>query len=245
MIISFFEEFPSLKALKKLKLIKSRTKLFIAAHSVKEFYYWKELALSFKPNIQCIYWPVLSKSKGYWISEYASYTSLKKLFNEIESAMKKDKQLYVMLDIEKPILWPWLFVINFFTKNKAARLIENFIHKNRSRLYVCISHLGLSGNHLQYIPKQRCIIMVYTSFWKLPFNKKMEKFKRICNKHKSSIIALGCIAKGIVGFEPLLSSNELKMELKIAKDFGVKHVIIYRLAGVNSSLANIINKFNK
>ena len=73
MIISFFEEFPSKKNLTKINLITWPTKLYIAAKSLSEFQLIRsELKHSSPKNIKdIVYWPILEKKEGYWISPFS------------------------------------------------------------------------------------------------------------------------------------------------------------------------------
>jgi len=62
MQIEFYEEFPSKENLKKLKLIKFKTRIFIAAKSIKEFKKFEKIAKKIKKDIGVIYWPIISNS---------------------------------------------------------------------------------------------------------------------------------------------------------------------------------------
>ena len=80
MIISFFEEFPDKNSLSKLKLINFNTKLYLAAKSYKEF---KKIKIKNKFVKELIYWPILEKNEGYWISPFSDNKALKRTFNLI------------------------------------------------------------------------------------------------------------------------------------------------------------------
>ena len=97
MQVSFFEEYPNKKNLSKVSLITSPTKLVVAAPSLKKFL---ELKKKLKRKVkEVIYWPVLSKEKGYWFSALADYDAMKKSLDEIKSYGGK---LSVMIDAEIP-----------------------------------------------------------------------------------------------------------------------------------------------
>ena len=67
MQISFFEEFPTKKNLAKIRYVPFPTKLYLAAHSLKEFESIKV------PSIvkEKIYWPILKREEGYWFSPFS------------------------------------------------------------------------------------------------------------------------------------------------------------------------------
>ncbi len=71
MIISFFEEFPTKENLGKLKLVTWQTKLYVAAKSVKDFNRIRS-TIKNKHIKEVIYWPVLEKEEGYWISPFSA-----------------------------------------------------------------------------------------------------------------------------------------------------------------------------
>lgn len=93
MIISFFEEFPITWNISKLKLISGPTKVYLAARSLTEFNCIKK-----KKNAQYIYWPILEKEEGYWISPFAKRKALQRIFAEL-----RNKKIPVMLDLELPL----------------------------------------------------------------------------------------------------------------------------------------------
>lgn len=117
MIISFFEEFPTRKNLEKLNRVGWDTKIYVAARDLREFDKIKK-SIRNKRVKDVIYWPVLEKSEGYWISPFAQRSALKRIFNEL-----KGTKTAVMLDLELPT-----------TKNPKLYLTQflNFLVINRS-----------------------------------------------------------------------------------------------------------------
>ena len=85
-------------------------------------------------------------------------------------------------------------------------------------------------------------IMWYSSMMSKPLNKKIKKnIKNIKNK-KNYSISLGTLAKGILGNEPILSSEKLEKDLKFVRKAGFDKVIIFRLGGINKKYMEVINK---
>ena len=78
MITSFFEEFPTKENLNKVKLIDFPTKLYLTAPSLKEFNQIKK-SIKNKYIKEFIYWPILERKEGYWISPFSKRTALKRV----------------------------------------------------------------------------------------------------------------------------------------------------------------------
>jgi hypothetical protein len=235
MKIHFFEEFPTKANLKKLNLVTWPCKLFLASESLKKFN-----NIKIKSNIEKIYWPILKKEEGYWISPFSKHEALKRIFNELTPKTK------VMLDLELPFRKPsrFLNIIDFF-KNK--KLIKSVIN-NTKEIYSCenaihlhYKALGISFDHKEH-PH---ILMFYSSM----LNARHARFfidhgiiRHLKNK-KHVWIALGTIATGILGNEPILSPKNLEKDLIEMKKLGIKNIVIFRLAGLNKEYLKIIKKY--
>ena len=240
MLISFFEEFPNKENLSKLKLIDFKTKLYLASKSYREF---REIRIKNRFVKEIIYWPILDKKEGYWISPFSKKSALKRVFNEnIKSS--------IMLDLELPRNKLLYFNIFNFFRNK--KLIREFIKDNK--VYTAeyypegylkdsfFSFIGLNFNPNKY--NNKVIKMLYHSMHNFNedfFRKEIEY--GIKNYKYRYLIAFGTIAHGINKNEPLLSLEQLDKDLKIAKELNVNEVIIYRLAGLNKKYLKIIKKY--
>ena len=235
MQVSFFEEFPTEENLKKLKLINWPTKLYIAAPSLKEFLKIKK-SIKNKKVKECIYWPLLSKKEGYWISPFSKSKALWRIFMEL-----KNKRIPVMLDLELPkkkslYLSPWKFGNN-------KHLISNFIAGYKGPVYLAEYYpdgqwkrmmLRLWG--LDYPNRKvKVIKMLYHSMHRFS-NKFLEKefTEGVKTWGNNYSVALGIIATGVTGKEPVLSMEQLKRDLALAKNSGVKESIIFRLGGLQN-----------
>ena len=90
------------------------------------------------------------------------------------------------------------------------------------------------------------IAMLYTSFIKNYPNIEnfLENQIKIGKKAfgEDFIIALGAIAFGINGNEPILTPEELERDLNIVKNNGVSEVVIFRLGGLNKGYIDAIKK---
>lgn len=244
MEISFFEEFPTEENLEKLSLLPKSfgAKLYIVSHSFEEFINFEQ-----KLNIPLVYWPVLKKSEGYWISPFTRRKALKRVLNEIE-----DKDIKLMLDLENPVHTKWLYIAELHNFKRNKKLIKKFIYNNGPK----VTLVELAGNErklkfwgLTYETNSACVAkMVYTSLRK-PLSRKeiIVRLREVCEvgvkRHgKRFKIGLGCIAIGVGGSEPILSPDELFEDLKIAKDTGVSEAIIFRLGGMNEKYLESCNK---
>lgn len=239
MQISFFEEFPTPENLSKAKYLQWPTKLYLAAPDLRAFETIKK-KIKNKNVTQIIYWPTLSQKEGYWISPLADRKALLRIFGELWG-----KTIPLMLDLEVPPLINvklYLQALNHFKVNKL--LIRNFINNYRGPIYLAeyfpegrwkekmLDWWGLHYNNDQ----ARVIKMMYQSMHH--FSEKA--FKKECKlgvqlHGQKFCLALGTIAVGINGREPLLSGLQLKRDLLTAKHAGVSESIIFRLGGLETT----------
>ncbi|MEW5896389.1 MAG: hypothetical protein AB1668_01740 [Nanoarchaeota archaeon] len=141
MLISFFEEFPGKENLHKLKLVAWPTNLYLAAKSLTEFEGIKteikkqdksKRIKDVKKIKEFVYWPVLKKKEGYWLSPFSRRKALLRVFNEL-----KGSKTSVMLDLELPTTQnPFLFITQLpsFFRNKS--LIRQFIADYPGKVYL-------------------------------------------------------------------------------------------------------------
>ena len=244
MIISFFEEFPTQNNLQKLSLITWPSKLYLAAKSLPEFNALKK-SIKNKNILEIIYWPILKKSEGYWISPFTERQALQKIFNELEN-----KNIPVMLDLElptRPNSTLYLTQLANFLHNK--NIIQKFIQNHPSKIYLAEYYpqegwrymlLNALGLHYSQ-PKNSVIKMLYHSLHPFTneFLTKQLQLGKINYPH--FIPAYGTIAPGITNKESILSSKQLLKDLKIAKKNKIEEVIIFRLGGLTMEYAHLIS----
>ncbi len=247
MLISFFEEFPTKGNLEKLKLVSFPCKVYLASPSLEEFNKIKS-SIKNKKVKEVVYWPILKKEEGYWISPFSKRAALLRIFNEL-----KDENVPVMVDAELPTSRnPWLYLQSFnFFRNKS--LIKNFI-KDQKNVFTAeyypqnrvgrflLESLGLAFE----LDNLKVIKMAYHSmhsFNKLALEGKLKE-ERVRLKERL-LLGLGTIAVGINGTEKLLSLEQLQKDLELAKDVGINEVVIFRLGGLNKGYVNVLKKFSK
>jgi hypothetical protein len=241
MITSFFEEFPTKENLNKVKLIDFPTKLYLTAPSLKEFNQIKK-SIKNKYIKEFIYWPILERKEGYWISPFSKRTALKRVFKELHNSKTP-----VMLDLELPTTQkPSLYITQIlnFIANKA--LIKRFIKTHNSKVYLAeyfpvgkikLSLFKLLGIH--YNNKKAIVIkMFYSSLHSFSDSFLKEEFKTV--KKRNYIIGLGTISTGIHGTDPIITLKTLKRDIFLAKQAGIKEAIIFRLGGLNNNYKKAI-----
>lgn len=247
MIISFFEEYPTKENLDKLKLVKFPTKLYIAAESLDAFYKIKDKIKS-KNVKKVIYWPLLKKEEGYWMSPFADSRALKRVIDET-------RNIPLLWDAEIPRK-KILLLKNIIHFHKNKRMIKDFLSSHKEDVYCAeyypetgIAYLLLKALGLEFRAKEFGdyeVKMLYSSMHHFSdeFMKK-EIGKYVDDADGKLIPAFGVLAKGTRGDEKKISLEILERDLKIAKDAGVKEVIIFRLGGLTKEYADLLRKFSK
>ena len=250
MELGFFEEFPTERNVSKLNLIPWDIDLVIAAKSINEFYYLKNRLKNKKNLKNIIYWPILSKKHGYWLSPFVEKKILKEKILEILN----QKDLMILWDAELPI-YKELMVLNIFSFFRNKRLIKQFFKKAKQNNIKIITaeypfenfffRNILSFLGLKFKKYYRKNILAYFGFAKTRFTKNFLKkqVKIAYQKDKNVIIGLGPIASGILGNEPMVSPKTLDHNLQFIQKVGVKKVYIFRLGGLNQEYAGVIRKY--
>lgn len=246
MIISFFEEFPEEITPDKLRLVAWPSKLYLASRSLEEF---NSIKLRIDKNFtEIVYWPILEKSEGYWISPLSDRNALIRITNEL------DDNTPILFDIEMPRnhrdTFSFARLQNFHANR---RMIEEFLLK-RNNIYTAEYYPGgmtadyfrsLLGLHFNpCIFNNRMIKMIYSSmhdFDKSIVRKDLEGYKRKFGDR--FIVGYGTIAKGVSGNEPLLSLEGLVEDIEIAKAISVGEIVIFRLGGLNKEYATLLKKY--
>lgn len=243
MIISFFEEFPTTQNLNKIKLIAWPSKLYVAARSVEEFTLLQKEIRNQNIN-EIIYWPILKKSEGYWVSPFSQQAALHRIFAEL-----KNKNIPVMLDLELPTTQnPFLYLTQSLNFYSNRRIIHHFINRYRGKVYLAEYFLGKRGrNYLGWLglhyssPNAQIIPMMYHSMHPLGEQKIRTEFSAAKNLFGEKCIpGFGTIAPGILKIEPILSPQSLKRDLILAQEAGVEEVVIFRLGGLNKEYVRVI-----
>jgi hypothetical protein len=260
MKINFYEEFPKKENLDKIKLINFPTNLIITSKSINEFKSIKNKIKNYKNKkiSDVIYWPNLDEKEGYWFSAFSKHSALKRTINELKN---NNKNLTIMWDAELPMLRKSLFFTQLLNYFKNKKLINEFFSNAKNyNIEILTSEYPLENKFFRKILSKLFIVsfdsniynnkkiaMLYTSFFKK--HKNIEKYleNQIITGKKlyknNFMVALGCIAPGILGNEPLLNPRELERDLRIMKKNNIKEVVIFRLGGLNKEYIKTIKKF--
>jgi len=256
MRINFFEEFPNEETFKKLKLIDFPCLIYVASNSMWEFYSIQERIATLNPIIEVAYWPILRKS--YWISPFSYNFELKELYEDL-SSNNRSQPLRILLDLELPFLTPKLFFCNLFSFFRNKKLIKKvFIDSTKMNIEIYtaeylvpnkmfqknLEYIGVSYSINKYSHKK--IFMFYSSMLKnrflLFFLKKYIK-KSSLEWNNEFQIALGTIATGVLGNEPILNPEDLERDLSFCRENKIDTVVIFRLGGLNGSYLKKIKKY--
>ena len=244
MLISFFEEFPTEDTLAKLKLVSWPTKLYVAAHNLEQFRAITSVVRHNKNLLEAVYWPILKKREGYWISPFSKQSALQQLFDELEH-----KKIPVMLDLELPTTQnPFLYLSQFLNFKKDKKLIHSFVCNHPGETYLCeysAPEKSLQRLGLHYISKKSKVMkMLYHSVHYYSDEKlRLEMQQGLEEFGERYIVGFGTIALGVTGNEPILSPKQLEKDLRIAQEVGVKEVVLFRLGGLNKKYVEVLEKF--
>ncbi|MGM5480297.1 MAG: hypothetical protein ACQESC_02445 [Nanobdellota archaeon] len=251
--IHFFEEYLKAKNLSKIKFIKHNSILFIACTSYKKFQKHKHIIKQKNPHITVGYWPVIKES--YWLSAFAPIKEWKRILSEFTTI---DKTTPILLDLELPIrIKPYLKNLFLLRRNKKQlKKTIQLVETRNLNMYYCqrpesnflkiksLEILGAGVSPQKHTKK--ILIMYYTSTierWRgIKKRKKIqEKLKQTYDKYNNRLVlGLGTTAIGEMGNEPIITPENLKRDIRFAKEIGIKEAFIFRLGGHNKKYQQII-----
>lgn len=247
---SSFDEFLKLKneIIQDYQLKDNHKKFTKNSNPLKKINLKNEKSKNPKNSLQIkefIYWPILTKREGYWISPFTKRKALLRIFKELENTKSS-----VMLDLELPTTKNTsLYLTQFFNFLRNKYLIKKFIKNHPKQVYLAeyfpigmlkIRLLQSIGLHFK---QAKVIKMLYHSM--LPFGDDFfRKELELGTKYFENdyLAGFGTIAKGIMGWEKILSPAQLKKDLINAKRAKVEEVIIFRLGGLNQSYLRVLKE---
>jgi len=253
MQIDFFEEFPNDESLSKLRLIKFRTNLYVAAKSTKKFLFLKtKIKRSFKNVDEIIYWPVLKIEEGYWMSAFSETKALKRILRELKNT---NQGFPILWDAELPILNKKLFITQlpyFFSNRKIITgalfhpypnhpvIVTAFYKSGAERFLSSVACTYFSSGNFPYID------MLFTSLLKVKDNPGYLRsvIRENKNKFQKYSVALGLIGLGVEDdSSPLVSPMDLKRDIDTVWKEKVDNIVLYRLGGLNKSYLRVLEEF--
>ncbi len=239
MQIDFYEEFPTKSNLKKLKLIKFESRVFIAAKSLNEFNKTARQAKRTNKNLNYAYWPIIKNSYG--ISPFSSTKDLVKLFSELNKT-----KTHLLVDLELP-LNKRMIIKNLFSFSKNKKIIKQYLEENGEKITTAQFPFSLLKPAkfigLDYDVNIEKSLMYYSSILSAKINKFIKGLLPKIKDKQNYSVSLGTIAKGIFGNEPILSPENLEKDLNFIRKIGFNKAIIFRLGGLNKNYIKVINKF--
>lgn len=165
--------------------------------------------------------------KSYWLSEFSYPEELDTLYLELSKIGSKVK---ILIDLELPLLHPWLFLINaknFFTNQIVLTKILDLQNVEIFTAENVFPWKKYAGNQIP---------MCYSSM--TPFF-----LKSLFRKIQTEWVGLGTTAKGIFGHEPIISPQELELDLANYQNRGASNAVIFRLGGLNEDYLGVVNKY--
>ena len=98
MKISFFEEFMDNNVMKKLNLIDFPTKIYLADYHISTFDMYKNKLRRENNQVEeVIWWPIVNKKDGYWLSPFTRKRALASVLYNL-----RDKDIPILWDAELP-----------------------------------------------------------------------------------------------------------------------------------------------
>ena len=251
--VSFFEEFPTETTLDKIAQIDFDTRIYVAARNLSEFQDYEEAYKSRNGHIrEVVYWPILGREEGYWISPQSDQEALKRIFEEVKERDDKTK-LEVLLDLEPSLQRSRLFSFRNFRQNKEY--VTDFVITAEDynvsistveKSYIpdwVLEPLGLSFAPEEYGNKK--IKMYYSSYRRrvLPDSIVDKLYERKVKQYtkKKIHLGLGLIAPGIYDERHRTTPENLRREIEIASKHSIEEVIIFRLDGLNDDYLKAIH----
>jgi hypothetical protein len=252
--ITLLEEFPIEENLSKLELLDFPVNIFVAANNIIEFNKIEEKIKKY-PFVKTVgYWPILSIEDGYWFSAFTKREGIKRIMKELEST---NTPFSVLWDAELPHLRKRLFLTEipkFFSNRK---LIRNFIAKPPKNVTLYVAENQNRGSIYSFFLKIFGITFTpdfeYNRVEMLYGQKHPNRLRELLKSGKANnnyYPTFGTTAEGI-NEDPYkeswmrISPEILEEQLNIAKEFGIKSIVIYRLGGLNEKYLNVIRSFIK
>ena len=255
MRLSIFEEYPTTENLQKLDLLRQPVYLYIAAPSLKQWKVHRDAVINHPFVTGVGYWPILTEREGYWLSPFAQLTAIERVINELRAC---GEELTVLWDAEPPLIRPSRFIKGLPSFFKKRKLIFEFMKVAKSKgLSVVSCEYASTGSFIDWIYRQfgvsfeqadgiaQKMVMCYTSLPLVAFlrNRLLRQIKGQQKRYKGCYsVALGTIAKGAFGNEPILTPEGLRKDLAALSELAVEEVVLFRLGGLDEHYLKVLNE---
>ncbi len=256
MRIDFFEEYPA-ECLEIAARLPFPSTIYIAAHSVGEFFEYRDKLKVINPNCEAAYWPLLPHS--YWVSPLSFPQELETIIAELEGCT--DESFPVLIDLELPILQKHLFLKNckhfFSNKRRIKRLLTL---PQRTKLSIRTAEYWYSVGWAKFLtqlagvsyPKltdHTPLIMWYPSILRaldknlLSTDNYMRKYLSKALARRNVELAYGALSIGVFEKEPIVTPEALRKDLYFMKNAGATRITIFRLEGVTDKMLEILEPY--
>ncbi len=242
--VTFWCEFPEKVNWKEFqKIIDFPCNVYIAARTRKEFEKEKNKIKSKYVTVGA--WPILSFEEGYWFSGLSTKESIDKL--------KEFKGLKIKIDLEPPIKFrsysdikALFYSINYFLFKRYPqnKYLLKTIYKLGENTDIIASGYPFPywlskkyGGNVQPNKRIRKNYFIYTTYFPQPLKEILypyyKHFIKKKLKEENVMFALGCIGPGIFGNERVYKDvDEFRKDLLMFLALGVKHLVIFEIAGI-------------
>ncbi|MBL8018648.1 MAG: hypothetical protein JNM27_03200 [Leptospirales bacterium] len=240
----FFEEFPSREAFSRAKHIRVPTLVYIAAPELTTYYRHAASLKAANRKLRTAYWPLLPRS--YWISPFSFPDELKRIHDELSSVTGLD----VLLDLELPIRRPGLIFQNahhFFSNRRLIREILKLSHRFLLAEYPAIGPISqkvLQGLGISYPEHESCVMYYSSMIQSARIRHWMQKSIRIRARNGQKTVGLGCLSKGILGTEPIITCEGLTEDIRFLRDAGCTRAVLFQLNGLDQKYAETLRNAN-
>jgi len=268
---SVYCEYPNEENLGNLSHLEFPLDVIVCAENLREFEGLQRQIKQSSSNVNRVgYWPKLDKKEGYWICPFSDENALNGVFGELEERVTQDENLLLMLDLEPPVLLDpkrMITGLKGFTRKKQR--LKKFISDSKSKNIDVIGSevatfkipeviqrtLGLAfdPDEIDY----EKVKLVYTSFVKLApglIREPAQRFMRYLLKRETKkgiekygdkfSVGLGCLSKGVLGYEPILIPEDFRADLETVNNQGLKKVYVYDLKGINKDYASVMKEYH-
>lgn len=231
--IHFCEEYPTAQNLERARLIRFPATVFLAAETLADFERAREELGRVNPLVAAAWWPVPVRSRA--LSVFCAPSELRPITQELGAAAPGR----VLLDLELPVWAPRRMFCRPSELRIARRQLDRLFAVALARHEVWTAEWPPAAPHrvLRWLrialPQARMrVYMLYSStlpgWWRRLL---LARLRRRFTGRRSGI-AVGVLATGIAGDEPLLSVAAFEQDLREALRLQSAAVVIYRLGGL-------------
>lgn len=241
--IHFFEEYPTEANLQRARLIGFPASVFLAAETWPDFERARALLNGINPMLTAGWWPVPTVSRA--LSVFSEVTELAALRRALAAAPRGK----ILLDLELPIWAPHRLLRTPRSLSRSREELDRLFSTALGRHDVWTAEWPPAAPDavLRWLritlPRATTrVYMLYSSTMPRRWRRFLLNRLRPRFESQSAGIAVGVLATGIAGDEPILSLARFQQDLQEAVRLGAATVVIYRLGGLEQRHVRVIEK---